>query len=337
MPERGGRHAIITQAGLDGPRVFTFLRAMPIRMRLPKLLTMSSLCPRALAALLLIGACARLPAQVIPVSLYGWMDQYSVNTENNFVGDEACVPTSSVNAMTYLQNIDPDYFGTSLTGSNYTTWHATDDLLISPQYMNTTVGEGTYYNVFVYAINQYITQTMGFTNTLFSGMFPTDNWDSSYPQPSYITDGRPTESFLADALASNDAVLLSIEYSNGNGHELLANGISWNSTTDTGTLYFVDPLDPSQTYDGGYPSGTAKETTGNLSLDDNGDLRMTYDQYQGALPYQPGNYTDYTVSFYGALAIGVPEPAATLLIAFTGLAALALRRFSLVPACFRRR
>lgn len=35
------------------------------------------------------------------------MDQYSMNQENSIVGNEACVTTSSVNALVYLQNLNP--------------------------------------------------------------------------------------------------------------------------------------------------------------------------------------------------------------------------------------
>ncbi len=53
-------------------------------------------------------------------SSFGWLDQFSLNSEAyNYVGPQACVPTSSVNVMTYLQNVAPSYFGTSLTGSTY--------------------------------------------------------------------------------------------------------------------------------------------------------------------------------------------------------------------------
>ncbi|CAN5485120.1 hypothetical protein BH09VER1_BH09VER1_50000 [soil metagenome] len=42
----------------------------------------------------------RSDALTLDVADYGWMDQYSLDTSHNFVGDEACVSTSSTNAFT---------------------------------------------------------------------------------------------------------------------------------------------------------------------------------------------------------------------------------------------
>ena len=130
------------------------------------------------------------------LSSYGWLDQYSLNTRHSYIGDEACVPTSSVNSLTYLQNVAPQIFGTHLTGVNYYDWENMGDYFIST--MGTTVNVGTYYDQFVYALNAYVTQTQGYPNVQFSGIFPANNWVSPYTQPAYITAGTPDIPFFIE-------------------------------------------------------------------------------------------------------------------------------------------
>lgn len=248
--------------------------------------------------------CAPLCGFVINVGSYGWLDQYSLNEENNFIGDEACVPTASTNAMTYLQNTSPSVFGSTLTGSSYADWVATDDFLI--ELMNTQPFDGTDFYQLVYGLNEYITQIHGYSQVRFSGMFPDDTWFPSggFPKPDYITAGKPTIEFLTTALAGGSAALLSIEYpDNEGGHEVLANGLVWNTETQTGSIYFVDPLDPSQNYSPETPLGPTKQTVGSIRQD--GDrLVITYNQYAGQLPYTGVYNEDVSVEIFGVYSIG---------------------------------
>ena len=127
--------------------------------------------------LLLLSTSARAQTtyrSIQDVSSYGWLDQYSLNTlEYNFVGAEACVPTSSVNTMTYLQNSFSSYFGTNLTGTPYADWINVDATLISPDYMNTgpkgATNEATAYNHLHFGLNKYVVQDSGrgFSNVQF--------------------------------------------------------------------------------------------------------------------------------------------------------------------------
>ena len=128
--------------------------------------------------------------------------------------------------------------------------------------------------------------------------------------------------------------MLSVIYENGDGHELLLSGFQWLDTNGDGTiqfdenatLSFVDPLDPSATYPDGDPGGGAKFTTGHVWFDSALDgLKLTYDQYQGALPYDSTDYQSYTLSIDDAFTIAiVPEPAPLTLTALTALGLLAL-------------
>jgi hypothetical protein len=272
------------------------------------------------------------------LSLFGWLDQYSLDTpEYDHVGPMACVPTSATNALTYLQNARPDLFGAALTGATYADWIATDATLISPAYMDTTPSGGTYFRTIPSALTTYFTAdpARNFSAVQFSGMFLPGYWTSQYPQPSYIASGVPTWSFLYGALAAQSAVMLSVIYANGDGHELLLSGFQWLDANSDGiiqfdenaTLSFVDPLDPSATYPGGDPGGGAKFTTGHVWFDSAIDgLKLNYSQYQGGLPYNSADYQSYTLSIDDAFTIAaVPEPASLALTAL-GLLTFAIAK-----------
>jgi hypothetical protein len=275
------------------------------KMNLPTLHLFKRL--RVLAGLIVfVGTACRVDGQtlsdLIPVTDYGYLDQYNLNEANNFVGDEACVPTSSTNALTYLQNVNPGVFGMSLTGTTYASWEATDQNLIN--ILGTTAGSngGTYDYRIPYGIDQYVSSiSPSYASEIkLSGQFKDTGWTVEYPRPEDIKNKIPEPTFFYDALMKNSAVIMGISYSTSNGtndndggHELLVNGITWNATTETGTIYFIDPLNPSEDYtnlasDGltYQPDGPAMETVGQISLLDDGSgapgyLLLSYDQYEG--------------------------------------------------------
>jgi len=273
------------------------------------------------------------------ISCFGWLDQYSLDSATyNNVGPQACVPTASTNAMTYLQNLAPGYFGTALTGTTYASWMAADATLVSAGYMDTDPASGTYYNHIPYALNKYIIGDKGFSSVQFSGMFENSQWtDAPYDKPSYITEGTPTTQFLLAALRANNAILFSIKYDgSGGGHELLAGGLNWTDLNDdeiiqeseNATLYFVDPLDPSATYPDGEPGGGAKFTQGHIWNSSNlatSQLKLDYSQYGGKLPYSD-NYSTSNSMINTAFVIAVPEPATWLLLGLGVAAGIVFRR-----------
>lgn len=283
------------------------------------------------------------------VSSFGWLDQYSLNTlEYNFIGREACVPTSSVNVMTYLQNIAPSYFGTGLTGSTYADWIGVDTTLISPAYMNTSPINGTAYNHIHFGLNTYISQDRGFTGVQFSGMIPEFVWSATpapEPRPSTIADSLPTWSFLFDSLGSNSGIVLGMTYTSLTaGHAVSVGGFDWTDLNANGRidfdenalLYFVDPLDPTR---GADPSTGAQFTTGQIwedqvtnptnSSDVYDTLVLGYNQYQGTDLWGGalGGSTSYgtaTAYLTTAVAITVPEPSTYALL---GLGVVAVIMF----------
>ena len=99
------------------------------------------------------------------------------------------------------------------------------------------------------------------------------------------------------------------------GHCLLVNGLTWDPVTQQGSLYFVDPLDPSQNYSPTVPLGSAKQTIGTLVMDSNGDLILTYRQYIGRLPYDSTAYSEAVAKLGGVLSVGASPftPFTTLL------------------------
>lgn len=262
-------------------------------------------------------------------SYFGWLDQYSLdNSTYHFVGNEACVPTSSTNAMTYLQNLAPQYFGTALTGTTYANWISTDALLITPAYMDTKPSSGTYYDHLPYALNKYIVTDKGFTAVQFSGIFPADYWGTGkYAKPGYITDGNPTSAFFLGALGANKATLFSILYNNGGGgHELLATGLNWTDAnndgiiqqTENAALSFVDPLDPATYNSSGQPTAGPKITQGQIWYDEvTNCLELAYNQYHGGLPYSD-DYLQITASIDTVFAIETPLPGTASLFLLGG-------------------
>lgn len=261
---------------------------------------------------------------LIDVSDYGWMDQYSMNRRHNLVGNDACVPTSTTNALTFLQNFYPTIYGTNLSGVGYTEWEDTDSALIG--FMGTTAGNGTYDPQFVYGLQSYLT-SINAPPVFLDGIFAGAGWGGSYPKPAFVDEGHPTTGFLFDSLSSNSALVTTISYTNGGGHGILVNGLSWDSLTNTGTLYFIDPLDPSQAYSGTTGLGPTLQTSGSLSLNEHGHLLLSYNQYQGGLPYSNNDFEMVDAVIDGALALNpVPEPSTVLLLGIAAAVAFVRRR-----------
>ena len=114
---------------------------------------------------------------------FGWLSQYSLRDyDPDLVGWDAfaCVPTSSVNGMTFLQNEYGFYFSDQLTGSSYTDWEATDALLISPAYMNTQIGFGTLADRAYYGLEAFLVQNKGFDLVGRRGMIPVSVWELAH-------------------------------------------------------------------------------------------------------------------------------------------------------------
>ena len=314
--------------------------------------------------ILLLAATARAQTtytSILNVSSFGWLDQYSLNTPDfNFIGHDACVPTSSVNTMTYLQNSFSSYFGTNLTGTPYTNWIDVDATLISPDYMNTgpkgATNEATAYNHLHFGLNKYVVQNQGFTEVQFSGMIPSP-WENQAnpapePRPATIADSLPTWQFLYDSLTSGSGTVLVMRYIDSNvGHAVSLGGFDWTDSNGNGRvdfdenaqIYFVDPLDPTRGTDPD-PIGGAQFTSGRIWEAEVPDptnsavvyntLKLAYEQYVGTNLWgglSGGVGSDYGLAgayLTAAVVMTVPEPStyALLAISTAGLVGFVLRR-----------
>jgi hypothetical protein len=158
---------------------------------------------------------------------------------------------------------------------------------------------------------------------------------------SFNSNSTITIPFIETALEDNAALLVSIDYTgtNGGGHEILVNGLQWNGT-DSGTLYFVDPLDPSQQYNGTNVLGPTLQTESESFTKTNGELLLTYSQlHDNNLTNSPPNPADDTIIAQayvrGGLSLTVvPEPSTYALLALGALfliIALSRRSSPLTP------
>ena len=253
-----------------------------------------------LAFLILFALAVNAKSQSVSndVSLYGWLDQHSLDSSNNFIGNEACGPTSFVNGLTYLQNTTPSLFGTNLTGgtnisstqgspNSYNNWMNTDQTLIGLMGTSTASGGTSVTDlvaggkVYLLRVGYYSDITIKLTN-------------ASIPA-------------LTNALNNGDAVEALIRYTNGNGgHLIMLNGINWNTSFSNGTLYFVDPLDPSQNYSNSSVLGPVLQTYGTLT-ETNGNYLLQYEQLWGnnlTNPYpNPATNTNSTSAYLTNLTI----------------------------------
>lgn len=235
---------------------------------------------------------------------FGWLNQYSLDdAAHDFVGAEACEPTSSTNGMTFLQNAYPFYFGERLTGNSYEDWIATNTLLISEPYMDTQPGEGTGAQEALNGLEKYIIRDNAFDLVDINGMVPADVFgpiEPDYPGRDTIIEAIPTWQYIESSLAAGNATLINLYYPEmAGGHAVLITGFEWDDANGDGIiqesegamLYAVDPLDPSESYPDGLPGGDAKFTEIRVWNDpDDNVLLLTYSQYAGDLPYNPDSY-----------------------------------------------
>ena len=235
------------------------------------------------------------------VSLYGWLDQHSLDTSNNFTGNEACGPTSLVNCLTYLQNLNPTLFSTNLTGgtnisstqgspNSYNNWITTDQTLIG--LMGTQPNSGSSPGTSV-------------TDLLAGGKVYLLR--VGYYSDITIQNSNATIAGLINNLNNNDAVEALIRYTNDSGgHFLMLNGLDWNSVSNVGTLYFVDPLNPSQNYSNSSVLGPVLQTSGSLT-ETSANYLLQYEQLRGnnlTNPYpNPATNTNSTSAYLTNLTI----------------------------------
>lgn len=268
----------------------------------------------------------------VDASLAGWLDQWQLKYQpapGPDLASEACAPTTVVNAMVYLQNQYPEIYGTKLAGTNQTEWAQKAVLLAGPDYMNTDTNVGTVpVDNLTSGLRSYLS-TNGFASTRVSGMLPQGTTNGLVqeligPLPSDYVEGLPTFDYFATALRGGSPVTLQILYEGQSvGHNVLLTRVDWTGSGAgaTGTMEFIDPLDPAHYDTNGLPV-SLKVTPGRVSIlpsifltNTNGVvdtlsnvLALDYEQYKGVLPYNRTNYGQITALIGGATIMQVPEP-----------------------------
>jgi hypothetical protein len=276
---------------------------------------------------------ARADTASVDASLAGWLDQWQLSYQpppGPALAGEACAPTTVVNAMVYLQNQYPEIYGTLLAGTNQTQWAETAVLLAGPNYMNTDPVVGTVPVVNLTSGLRSFLSDRGFASTRVSGMLPQGTngglvQELIGPLPSDYVEGLPTLDYFATTLRGGSPVTLQILYEGQSvGHNVLLTGVDWTGSGAgaTGTMQFIDPLDPANYDTNGFPV-SLKVTTGTVSIlpsisltnTNNGVvdtlsnvLALDYQQYLGSLPYNGTNYGPTTALIGGATIMQVPEP-----------------------------
>jgi len=279
-------------------------------------------CVLAAAVLAVLSGALPTQAQVSgseTTANFGTLGQNSVTqtdpvSTTTSLGPQACVPTSTIDGLTFLENTyGNSYFPTDPNNINEV------NKLASVPYMNTRNNPprgpfGTTYANMVNGLQSYINNTQDKVAIL-GGQFAT-GWGPA-GAANNINNVTPTASFLTGALNANDATEIWLQwgtYLNGNftvargAHSLDLISLSLSSTTvpaananpntfPTGTITMMDPNG-----NGGAVAMTSE--SGTVTLEPDGYLYVTYDVANEAAPPADDNTSSTTDGEAGAA--GVP-------------------------------
>jgi hypothetical protein len=267
----------------------------------------------------------------LPASEFGYVDQYDPSITNKYNG-EACVPTSQENSLVFLEDSRPA-IGPALTGgTTYSNYLSTVLALGTCDYTNNS--SGTYYVTGAIGLHNYLSNTAPTLIVNQSAYYSTNLYGSYGSVPNYITFQDTKANSIYTDLLSDNALYLGLTYTNSSGsitsggHCILVDGIDWDSTLDTGTLSFIDPLDPganAASTTGGYGNGIALSpvtTTGTLTLDPKNSniLMLSYRQYEAGyyangVPPSADYSTVYTAIGFSEVLSVIPEPSTSAIMA----------------------
>jgi hypothetical protein len=253
-------------------------------------------------------------------------------------GNYGCPPTAIVNNFVYLQNQYPALYGTTLvSGYDATSMANTALTLGGSNYMNGLVTKNGnvistmwYYTDMVWGLNLYSQAQAPGRSVYAAQMYPgprtgPGSWTTARPQPNWVTMSTtsPTEAFLYNALSQSQTLVIAWNQVDSNGqimwtgagHVLTVTGLTWDSSTTSGTLYYIDPK-------GGMPHNSP------FWLAANGSLWIDYGEINGVPWKRQDKITDWWYSGYAQITVGLAEgPApvplpATLLLLGSGLLGL---------------
>jgi len=196
-------------------------------------------------------------------NLYGHLLQKEVPV----IGSMACCPTSAINSFTYLQNRFPAVYGDQLVSSPPSIGDV--QRMAGLDYMNTDKGNGTSSFLGVWGRYLYIESRLPL-QTSYSCQIATVNgqplygdkpdktpWPANRPLPRYLDNAPPGApggpsvpnwQFLYQNLQKGADLGIGITYIEpdgraNSGHCLSLHRFSFDDTTKTGTISFVDPAD----------------------------------------------------------------------------------------------
>ena len=199
---------------------------------------------------------------------YGYLWQYSIPPS---LGAEACGPTSTTNAFTFLQNTQGGRIGKQLTGNNYSDWLNAAEKLAN-DYMLTggsgSLNRGTFPGNLATGMQQYAQhwheQNPDRAKIQFNGVsFGDKRYDPAHPEkgsfPDWVEllpDKGPTIEQLHGMLAGGAGVVMKMSQQNESSHMVTLAGMDWNDNNGDGIidrgegkLFVIDPLDPSSNFE----------------------------------------------------------------------------------------
>jgi hypothetical protein len=280
------------------------------------------------------------------VALFGNLDQ-----QNSIIravyGGSGCQVTAYTNALVYLQMAYPSIYGTRLV-SDYSpdTLATTAVTLGGANYLNVEVskdsdgkitGANSRFRDMAWGVNLYIEGNVpnrtvyGARMIVIPNMdangWPPGGWTQVRPKPQWVSlnDVYPTEAFLYNALSKAQGLVICWNQADlqtgqiifpGKSHLLTVTGLTWDSSIQKGTLYYIDP-------EGGTPRNSP------FGQAANGVLWLDYGETNGVPWKQQDGVTDWWYSGQVRISLAMAEgPApvplpATLLLLGSGLLGLA--------------
>ena len=275
---------------------------------------------------ILLGLAAVVYADIYTVfegaSLENYSQQFgNLSQQEKFItdvyGNYGCPPTAIVNGFVYLQKHYPSIYGTTLvSGYDAASMSNTALTLGSPNYMNGLVtknGNVTstmwYYTDMIWGPNLYSQDQAPGRSVYAAQMYPTPptgpgSWTTARPQPDWVSMSltSPTEAFLYNALSKSQALVIAWNQVDSNGqilwsgagHVLTVTGLTWNSSDQSGTLYYIDPK-------GGMPHNSP------FWLAANGSLWIDYGETNGIHWKRLDGITDWWYSGNAQITVALAE------------------------------
>ena len=199
----------------------------------------------------------------MPTALFGTLDQHDLSASYSQFGSDAaskaCGPTAGLNSLVYLQNAFGNSYDTSLVSPTksdldrngvvnaYDSWVFTAGSgLAAATTMNTTLTNGTWHDNFIQGLARYTEERApGRTQYLAQDYWAPTYWGNApatRTQPDWVKGQTPTWSFLYDSLAKSAAVNVLFSANVGtSGHYVTVTGLTWDTSTNAGTLAYVNP------------------------------------------------------------------------------------------------